>query len=194
MPGPYQQPPPGRGAYQHRPGPMAPPPRPQDQPTRQYEQPPAPPPYDHAPPREPDPPYEPPYEPQPYDPPRSHEPYEPPPRREPRRYSQPDESPVAYQRERDRRAALVTIVANTIHVVTAIIALCFVLHIVFVLFGANQGSGIVSFVSNTTKVFVLGFGDVFTPSNATLRVVVTDGLAAIIYAVVGRLIATTLRR
>lgn len=49
--------------------------------------------------------------------------------------------------------------------VTAIIALCFVLHLVFVLFGANQGSGVVS-VSNMTKVFVLGFGDVFTPSNA----------------------------
>jgi hypothetical protein len=114
--------------------------------------------------------------------------------RERRPYPQPDESPVAYQRERDRRAAWVSTVGNIIHVLTALIALCFVLHIVFVLFGANPGSDTVSFVQDMTKIFVLGFDDVFTPSNATLGVVLNDGLAAIVYAVVGRLVSRTLRR
>lgn len=111
-----------------------------------------------------------------------------------RPYPQPEESPIAYQRERDRRADRVTIIANVIRLATALIALCFVLHIVFVLFGANQSSGIVSFSALMAKVFLLGFGKVFTPSNATIGVVLNDGLAAIIYAVTGKLVARTLRR
>ena len=69
----------------------------------------------------------------------------------------------------------------------------FVLHIVFVLFGANQGSGFVSFVYSTAKVFVLGFGDVFTPGDATIGLVLNYGLAAAVYLVVGKLVAGALR-
>jgi hypothetical protein len=69
-----------------------------------------------------------------------------------------------------------------------------VLHIVFVLFSANPGSGVVSFASLMAKVFLLGFGDVFTPSNATIRVILNDGLAAIMYLIIGRIIARALRR
>jgi hypothetical protein len=105
----------------------------------------------------------------------------------------PEESPIAYQRERDRRADRANTISNTIHVVTALIALIFVLHIVFVLSGANQSSGIVSFVYLVAKVLVLGFGDVFTPSDAKIGLVLNYGLAAIIYFVIGRLIARTLR-
>jgi hypothetical protein len=111
-----------------------------------------------------------------------------------RPYQQREESPLEYQRERDRRADRTNTAANTIHVVTALIALIFVLHVVFVLFGANQRSGIVSFVYLMAKVFVLGFGDVFTPSDAKIGLVLNYGLATIIYLVVGQLIARTLRR
>jgi hypothetical protein len=129
-----------------------------------------------------------------YEPPD--EPYEPAPRSRdhPRRaYREPEESPLAYQRERDRRADHVNIIANVIRVVTALIALVFVLHIVFTLFGANQNSGIVAFVYGTARVFVFGFGDVFTPSDATIGLVVNYGLAAIVYLVVGRIVYRTLR-
>lgn len=78
--------------------------------------------------------------------------------------------------------------------VAGLIATIFVLHIVFTLFGANESSGIVSFVYQVAKVLVLGFGDVFTPDDATLGLVLNYGLAAIVYLVIGRLIARALRR
>jgi hypothetical protein len=124
------------------------------------------------------------------------EPYEPEPvsRDHPgQAYRQPEESPLEYQRERDRRADRTTIIANTIRVATAFIALVFVLHIVFTLFGANPSSGIVAFVYGAAKIFVFGFGDVFTPSDATIGLIVNYGLAAIVYLVVGRIIYRTLR-
>jgi hypothetical protein len=129
-----------------------------------------------------------------YEPPD--EPYEPAPspRDHPgRAYRQPEESPLDYQRERDRRADRTNIIANTIRVVTALIALVFVLHIVFTVFGANQSSGIVAFVYGAARFFVFGFGDVFTPGDATIGLIVNYGLAAIVYLVVGRLIYRTLR-
>ncbi|WP_433277945.1 hypothetical protein ACQPZA_02345 [Pseudonocardia xinjiangensis] len=204
-PGAYQRPPqapggrprrpPGPGGYDQPPGlaeqPTTPVPQQGPQPTRYYEQPPlpAPAPYEQDP--DPHPRERPPAQYQP-----AAEPYEPPP--PPRDYSgpayrEPEESPVDYQRERDRRADRTTLIANTIRVVTALIALVFVLHIVFTLFGANPDSGVVAFVYGTAKIFVFGFGDVFTPGDATIGLIVNYGLAAIVYLVVGRVIHRTLR-
>jgi hypothetical protein len=109
-------------------------------------------------------------------------------------YRPPEESPLNYQRARDRRTDRTNLIANTIHVVTALIALDFVLHIVFTLFDANQDSGFVAFVYGVAKVFVFGFGDVFTPGDAKIGLIANYGLAAIVYLVVGRILYRTLRR
>lgn len=125
------------------------------------------------------------------------EPYEPVPRADDhpvREYRQPEESPVDYQRSRDRRTDRTNLIANIIRLATALIALVFVLHIVFTLFRANQNSGFVAFVYGVAKVFVLGFGDVFTPGDATIGLIANYGLAAVVYLVVGRIVYRTLRR
>jgi hypothetical protein len=171
--------------------------RPIPQATRQYEQP--------APPIPPPPAgYEPEPDPDPY--PRLRPPAEYPPPDEPyerapsardypgQGYPPREEAPLDYQRSRDRRADRTNLIANTIHVVTALIAFVFVLHIVFTLFGANQNSGFVAFVYGVAKVFVFGFGDVFTPGSATIGLIANYGLAALVYLVVGRIVYRTLRR
>jgi hypothetical protein len=132
--------------------------------------------------------YEPPYD---YPPPDDYD-HEPPMRRESK--PPPPVDPMDYQRERDRRTDRLNTLSNTVYVLTALIALTFVLHIVFVLTGANGHSGIVSFTYFVARVFVLGFGDVFTPSDAKIGLVLNYGLAAIIYVVVGRVVARALRR
>jgi hypothetical protein len=132
-------------------------------------------PYEAEPPYQSEPPY--------------HEPYE-----QPRHQPRPPSDPIDYQRERDRRIDRMNTLSTVIYVVSALIALTFVLHIVFVLTGANGHSGIVSFTYFVAKVFVLGFGDVFTPSDAKIGLVLNYGLAAIIYLVVGRVVARALRR
>lgn len=132
--------------------------------------------------------YESPYD---YQPPDEYAP-EPPLHRESRPH--PPADPIDYQRQRDRHIDRLNTLSNTVYVVTALIALTFVLHIVFVLTGANGNSGFVSFTYFVAKVFVLGFGDVFTPTDAKIGLVLNYGLAAIIYVVVGRVVARALRR
>lgn len=85
-------------------------------------------------------------------------------------------------------------VANVVRVVTGITTAIFVLHIAFVVLGANQGNGFVSTVYTLAKTLVLGLGDVFTPDDALLGVFLNYGLAALVYLVIGQLIIKALRR
>lgn len=136
------------------------------------------------------------FEPEPYDPPRSsrhsrREPEPPPYEPEPSRRGHSERS---YEETRARREDRARMIATGVHLFTGLIATVFVLHIVFVIAGANQSSGIVSFVYSTAKIFVFGFGDVFTPGDATIGLVLNYGLAAIVYVILGRVIAGALRR
>jgi hypothetical protein len=100
--------------------------------------------------------------------------------------------------DRDRgdrfRSPSADAIGRTIQVLTALISLVFVLHVVFVIARANQSNGFVSFTYGTAKFFVLGLGDVFTPNDATIGVILNYGLAAVIYLVAGRIIARALKR
>lgn len=84
--------------------------------------------------------------------------------------------------------------AGIVRAITSVIAGLFVLHILFVVLDANQGNSFVSFVYSAAKVFVLGFGDVFTPRDADVGVVLNYGFAALVYIIVGQLIIKLLRR
>ncbi|GAB2733269.1 hypothetical protein GCM10027174_02400 [Salinifilum aidingensis] len=84
-------------------------------------------------------------------------------------------------------------VGRAVQLVTGLIALAFVLHIVFVVAGANQDHGFVSFTYTVAKTFVFGLGDVFQPGDATLGVIVNYGLAALIYLWGGRLVGRALK-
>ncbi|PKW14341.1 hypothetical protein A8926_1950 [Saccharopolyspora spinosa] len=85
-------------------------------------------------------------------------------------------------------------IGRLIQVLTALISLVFVLHIIFVLTGANQDNDFVAFTYGTAKFFVLGLGDVFTPGDATIGVILNYGLAALIYLFAGRIVARALKR
>ncbi|MEV0705549.1 hypothetical protein AB0I53_47620 [Saccharopolyspora sp. NPDC050389] len=85
-------------------------------------------------------------------------------------------------------------IGRLIQVFTALISLVFVLHIIFVVTGANQENDFVAFTYGTAKFFVLGLGDVFTPGDATIGVILNYGLAALIYLFAGRIIARALKR
>ncbi|MGW1676483.1 hypothetical protein [Saccharopolyspora sp. NPDC002376] len=85
-------------------------------------------------------------------------------------------------------------IGRLIGVFTGLIALIFVLHVIFVVTGANQDNSFVSFTYGTAKFFVFGLGDVFQPGDATIGVVLNYGLAALIYLFGGRIIARALKR
>lgn len=85
-------------------------------------------------------------------------------------------------------------IGRAVQVFSGLISLAFVLHIIFVVAGANHESGFVAFVYSVAKFFVFGLGDVFTPGDPTIGVVLNYGLAALVYLALGRIIARALRR
>jgi hypothetical protein len=76
----------------------------------------------------------------------------------------------------------------------AIIAVIIVLHIIFVLIGANTGNSIVSTDANWAWHLAAWFRDLFTPSNYKFAVVVNYGIAALFYLIVGRIVASIVDR
>ncbi|MFD2398326.1 hypothetical protein ACFSVJ_18305 [Prauserella oleivorans] len=81
-----------------------------------------------------------------------------------------------------------------IRTVVGLITAVFVLHIAFVVLDANQGNGFVSAIYSVAKALVLGLGDVFTPDDAVLGVVMNYGLAALLYNILAQLVIKALRR
>lgn len=126
-----------------------------------------------------------------YDPYQRYDPQPPP----PDYYEQGDpyrQPPPSYRSRRGDDGAN-TVIA-VVRVITGITTAIFVMHILFVLLEANQGNGFVSFIYSLAKGLVLGLGDVFTPDDAKIGVVLNYGFAAVLYLVIGQLIIKALRR
>ncbi|GAA2333589.1 hypothetical protein GCM10009854_06270 [Saccharopolyspora halophila] len=85
-------------------------------------------------------------------------------------------------------------IANIVRVVVGVVVAIFALHVLFVVLDANQGNGFVSLIYTLAQTFVLGLGDVFTPGDELLGVVLNYALAALVWAVGGQLIIKALRR
>lgn len=99
-----------------------------------------------------------------------------------------------YEIDRERRADRARLLGSIVYFLTGLICTSFLLHIVFNLFGANPKSGIVSFVHTVAQIFVFGLGDVFKPGDNTLGLVLNFGFAALVYFILGRLLANTLKQ
>lgn len=70
----------------------------------------------------------------------------------------------------------------------------FILHIALTVLGANEANEFVDFVYNFARTLVLDLGAVFAPGDATLRVVLNYGFAALADVLFGHVIVRALRR
>lgn len=93
-----------------------------------------------------------------------------------------------------RRADNADTIARLIQGLTGVVVAIFAAHVLFVVLDANQANGFVETVYLLAKTLVLGLGDVFTPDDAVLGVVMNYGLAALVYLVAGQLVSKALRR
>ncbi|WP_245959703.1 hypothetical protein [Prauserella flavalba] len=121
-----------------------------------------------------------------YDPYHGSDPY----RGDPRAAGYADRAPGTERRRDDGANTVIALVRAVVSVVVAV----FVLHILFVVLDANQGNGFVATIYTVAKALVLGLGDVFTPEDAVLGVVMNYGLAALLYLVLGQFVIKALRR
>lgn len=89
---------------------------------------------------------------------------------------------------------VVGLIAGIVRWVGLIFALILVLHVIFVVGGANPDNGIVSFVGDWSDGLALGFKDLFEPADEKLRVLVNYGIAAIFWLVVSAIVTRIIRR
>ena len=84
--------------------------------------------------------------------------------------------------------------ARLVRTLVSLIALVIVAAIVLFLVGANPSNGIVSAVHDAAAWLVGPFKNLFSIHNAKLALAVNWGLAALVYLIVGGLIASLLVR
>jgi len=89
-----------------------------------------------------------------------------------------------------RRSSLISRVVSAIF---GVIALILILHIVFVLVGANSGNGLVGGLADLAGVLAWGFKNLFTNANDKLATVLNYGLAALVYLAIGAVLARLFR-
>lgn len=83
---------------------------------------------------------------------------------------------------------------TVVSVISGLIASVLALHIVFVIFEANQGNQFALFIHDTAQSLSLGMGPLFTPGNAKTGVLLNYGLAAVLYLGAGHLLSRLFRR
>ncbi|MEQ0559103.1 hypothetical protein ABJI51_08480 [Amycolatopsis sp. NEAU-NG30] len=100
-------------------------------------------------------------------------------------------APVDWRQTRGRVAS---VLASIVRWAGLVFAALLVIHVIFTVGSANPNNGIVSFVRSWADSLALGFGDLFTPSDEKLRVLVNYGIAAIFWLVVSGIVAKVIRR
>jgi hypothetical protein len=84
--------------------------------------------------------------------------------------------------------------ARLVMLVAGLVAAVIVLGIVLVLLEANRDNAIVDWLVSAAHTLVGPFDNVFKPDGRKAQVAINWGLAAVLYAIVGNLIARLLRR
>lgn len=100
---------------------------------------------------------------------------------------------AAQRRDHNRVVAART--ANTvIQVVCYVFAAVLAIHIVLIIGNANAGNGFFQFINSWSGGITLGFDDLFVPDNYKFRIVLNEGLAAIVWIIVGIVLSTLVKR
>src|ERR687894_3049837 len=91
-------------------------------------------------------------------------------------------------------ARVVTLIATIVRVVCSVIAALIVIHAVFVLFEANPQNMLVEFTAGWRDTFGWFTKNLFTPSDPKIAEAINDGLAALIWVVLGSLVSKLIVR
>lgn len=86
------------------------------------------------------------------------------------------------------------LIATVISVITTVVVVILAVHILFVIFEANTSNDIVSTIGDWAENLAWQFKDVFEPEDAKFRVAVNYGLAAVVYLIIGRVLAGLIQR
>jgi hypothetical protein len=88
----------------------------------------------------------------------------------------------------------VRIVNTLISLICGIFAAVLAIHILLVIGGANPDNGFARFITDWAGAISLGLEDLFTPADDNLRVLLNEGLAAIVWLAIGAVLTTFISR
>jgi len=91
-------------------------------------------------------------------------------------------------------ARVFSLLATIVRVVCSVIAALIVIHALFVLFEANPENLLVKFTAGWRDTFGWFTKDLFSPSDPKIAEAINDGLAALIWVVVGSLLSKLIVR
>jgi hypothetical protein len=91
-------------------------------------------------------------------------------------------------------ARVFSLLATVVRVACTIIAALILIHAVFVLFEANPQNPLVTFTAGWRDTFGWFTKNLFTPSDPKIAEAINDGLAALIWVVVGSLLSKLVLR
>lgn len=95
---------------------------------------------------------------------------------------------------RASRTRAATPIALVIRVVTAIVVGILVLHILLVLLEANPANDLVQTLGDWSNGLAGWSEDLFTPDSYKARIFVNEGLAAVVYAMIGMAVSRAASR
>ena len=91
-------------------------------------------------------------------------------------------------------ARVFSLLATIVRVVCSVIAALIVIHAIFVLFQANPSNPLVTFTAGWRDTFGWFTKDLFTPTDPKIAEAINDGLAALIWVVIGSLLSKLIVR
>lgn len=100
----------------------------------------------------------------------------------------------AVEEQPTARLGLVRILNGIISVVTGLFAVVLLIHILLVVGEANMGNAFAQFVTNWANAVNLGLTNLFTVANEKLQVALNEGLAALLWLVIGAVLTTLIAR
>ncbi|SMD10872.1 hypothetical protein [Lentzea albidocapillata] len=99
--------------------------------------------------------------------------------------------------ERDddyRRVRTVRTVCALIDIVCWTFAIVLLVHIFLVIAGANATNGFFQFIAGWADGITLGLDGLFTPDNASAATLLNEGLAAVLWLIIGALLTNLITR
>jgi hypothetical protein len=92
------------------------------------------------------------------------------------------------------RTRFVHTLCGLIHLVCGLCAIVLAIHIVLVFGEANAGNGFANLVDTWSTHVSLGLRGLFTPSGEKLRTLLNDGLAAVLWLIIGAVVTDLIAR
>jgi hypothetical protein len=92
------------------------------------------------------------------------------------------------------RIRVVHTVCALIHTVCGLFAIVLAIHIVLVFGEANASNGFAGLISSWSSGVSLGLRNLFTPEGVKLRTFLNDGLAAVLWLIIGAVLTDVIAR